>query len=62
MPTKTEQGDLLQAFFGRNGEAPVAIVAPATASDCYNMIVEAWRIAVKYRVPGNLHGPMGTSA
>ena len=51
MPTKTEQGDLLQAFFGRNGEAPVAIVAPATASDCYNMIVEAWRIAVKYRVP-----------
>jgi 2-oxoglutarate ferredoxin oxidoreductase subunit alpha len=51
MPTKTEQGDLLQAMFGRNGESPVAIVAPATASDCFNMAIEAWRIAVKYRTP-----------
>ncbi len=51
MPTKTEQGDLLQAMFGRNGESPVAIVAPATASDCYHMAVEAFRIAVKYRTP-----------
>jgi 2-oxoglutarate/2-oxoacid ferredoxin oxidoreductase subunit alpha len=51
MPTKTEQGDLLQAMFGRNGESPVAIVAPATASDCFQMAVEAFRIAVKYRTP-----------
>jgi 2-oxoglutarate ferredoxin oxidoreductase subunit alpha len=51
MPTKTEQTDLLQAMFGRNGESPVAIVAPATASDCFHMAVEAWRIAIKYRTP-----------
>ncbi len=51
MPTKTEQGDLLQAMFGRNGESPVAVVAPATPSDCFAMAVEAWRIAVKYRTP-----------
>lgn len=51
MPTKTEQGDLLQAMFGRNGESPVAIVAPATPSDCFSMAVEAWRIAIKYRTP-----------
>jgi 2-oxoglutarate ferredoxin oxidoreductase subunit alpha len=51
MPTKTEQGDLLQAMFGRNGESPVAIVAPATPSDCFQMAIEAWRIAVKYRTP-----------
>ncbi len=51
MPTKTEQGDLLQAMFGRNGESPVAIVAPATASDCFHVAIEAFRIAVKYRTP-----------
>jgi 2-oxoglutarate ferredoxin oxidoreductase subunit alpha len=51
MPTKTEQADLLQAMFGRNGESPVAIVAPATPSDCFQMAVEAWRIAIKYRTP-----------
>ena len=51
MPTKVEQGDLLQAMFGRNGESPVAIVAPATAADCFNMAIEAFRIAVKYRTP-----------
>jgi 2-oxoglutarate ferredoxin oxidoreductase subunit alpha len=51
MPTKTEQGDLLQAMFGRNGESPVAIVAPATPSDCFEMAVQAWRIAIKYRTP-----------
>ncbi len=51
MPTKTEQGDLLQAMFGRNGESPVAIVAPSTASDCFDMAIEAWRIAIKYRTP-----------
>ena len=51
MPTKTEQADLLQAMFGRNGEAPVAIVAPATPSDCFAMAIEAFRIAVTYMTP-----------
>ena len=51
MPTKTEQGDLLQALFGRNGESPVAVVAPATSSDCFAMALEAWRIAIKYMTP-----------
>ena len=51
MPTKTEQADLLQALFGRNGESPVAVLAPATPSDCFIMAVEAWRIAIKYRTP-----------
>jgi 2-oxoglutarate ferredoxin oxidoreductase subunit alpha len=51
MPTKVEQGDLLQSMFGRNGESPIAIVAPATASDCFAMAVEAARIAIKYRTP-----------
>ncbi|HEU0075040.1 MAG TPA: 2-oxoacid:acceptor oxidoreductase subunit alpha [Dehalococcoidia bacterium] len=51
IPTKTEQGDLLQCMFGRNSVAPVAIVAPSTSSDCFNMAIEAWRIAIKYRTP-----------
>ena len=51
IPTKTEQGDLLQVMFGRNSAAPVAVVAPATSSDCFNMAIEAWRIAIKYRTP-----------
>jgi 2-oxoglutarate ferredoxin oxidoreductase subunit alpha len=51
IPTKTEQGDLLQCMFGRNSAAPVAIVAPSTSSDCFNMAIEAWRIAIKYRTP-----------
>lgn len=51
MPTKTEQADLLQALYGRNGESPVAVVAPATPSDCFDMAIEAWRIAIKYRTP-----------
>ena len=51
LPTKTEQADLLQAMFGRNGESPVGIVAPATASDCFYMAIEAWRFAIKYRTP-----------
>lgn len=51
MPTKTEQADLLQALFGRNGESPVAIVAPATPADCFAMAIEAFRIAVKYMTP-----------
>jgi 2-oxoglutarate/2-oxoacid ferredoxin oxidoreductase subunit alpha len=51
MPTKTEQGDLLQAMFGRNGESPVPIVAAASPSDCFDAAIEAARIAVKYRTP-----------
>jgi 2-oxoglutarate ferredoxin oxidoreductase subunit alpha len=51
IPTKTEQGDLLQCMFGRNSVAPVAIVAPSTSSDCFDMAIEAWRIAIKYRTP-----------
>src|SRR5688572_4201986 len=51
MPTKTEQADLLQAMFGRNGDSSVAIVAPATPSECFFMAIEAFRIALKYMVP-----------
>lgn len=51
MPTKTEQADLLQAMYGRNGEAPVPVVAPCTPSDCFAAALEAARIAVKYRTP-----------
>ena len=51
LPTKTEQADLLQAMFGRHGEAPVPIVAPATPGECFHMAIEAARIAVKYRTP-----------
>jgi len=51
LPTKTEQADLLQAMFGRNGEAPVPIVAPRSPSDCFDAAIEAARIATKYRTP-----------
>ncbi|MFC0864142.1 2-oxoacid:acceptor oxidoreductase subunit alpha [Sphaerimonospora cavernae] len=51
MPTKTEQTDLLMAMFGRNGESPVPVLAPATPADCFHMAVEAARIALKYRTP-----------
>jgi 2-oxoglutarate ferredoxin oxidoreductase subunit alpha len=51
MPTKTEQADLLQALYGRNGEAPVPVVAPRSPSDCFATAIEAARIAVKYRTP-----------
>ncbi|WP_420174496.1 2-oxoacid:acceptor oxidoreductase subunit alpha [Luteococcus sp. OSA5] len=51
MPTKTEQADLLQVMYGRNGEAPVPVLAPATPADCFDMAVEAVRIAVTYRTP-----------
>ncbi|MBA2456387.1 MAG: 2-oxoacid:acceptor oxidoreductase subunit alpha [Nocardioidaceae bacterium] len=51
LPTKTEQSDLLQAMFGRNGEAPVPIVAPRSPSDCFDAALEAVRIAVTYRTP-----------
>ena len=51
LPTKTEQADLLQAMFGRNGEAPVPIVAPRSPGDCFDATLEAARIAVTYRTP-----------
>src|SRR5262249_26201991 len=51
MPTKTEQADLLMALFGRNGESPVAVIAPSTPADCFDTATEAVRIAVKYRTP-----------
>ncbi|MFJ9371858.1 2-oxoacid:acceptor oxidoreductase subunit alpha [Streptomyces sp. NPDC101455] len=51
LPTKTEQADLLQAMFGRNGEAPVPIVAPRTPADCFDAAIEAARIALTYRTP-----------
>src|SRR5262249_35976090 len=51
LPTKTEQADLLQAMFGRNGECPAAIVAPATPSDCFDMVFEAARLAIGFMTP-----------
>ena len=51
LPTKTEQSDLLQAMFGRNGEAPVPIVAPRSPADCFDAAIEAIRIATTYRTP-----------
>src|SRR5205823_23863 len=51
MPTKTEQADLLQAMFGRNGECPVPIVAPQSPGDCFTMMLEAVRIATRYMTP-----------
>ncbi len=51
LPTKTEQADLLQAVYGRNGEAPVAVVAAATPADCFNMAFEACRLAVEHMTP-----------
>lgn len=51
LPTKTEQADLLQAMYGRNGEAPVPIVAPRSPADCFDATLEAARIAITYRTP-----------
>ncbi|MGC1660733.1 MAG: 2-oxoacid:acceptor oxidoreductase subunit alpha, partial [Candidatus Acidiferrales bacterium] len=51
LPTKTEQADLLQALFGRNSEAPVPVLAPASPADCFWIALEASRIAIKYMVP-----------
>ena len=51
LPTKTEQADLLQALYGRNGEAPVAVLAARTPRDCFYMAIEASRIALKYMTP-----------
>jgi 2-oxoglutarate ferredoxin oxidoreductase subunit alpha len=51
MPTKTEQADLLMALYGRNGESPLVVLAPATPGDCFTTAIEATRIAIKYRTP-----------
>ncbi|MEM6992338.1 MAG: hypothetical protein AAF721_17635 [Myxococcota bacterium] len=51
MPTKTEQSDLMQALYGRNGDAPLCILAPQSAGDCFEIAVEACRIATKYMTP-----------
>ncbi|MBO0678166.1 2-oxoacid:acceptor oxidoreductase subunit alpha [Mycolicibacterium sp. S2-37] len=51
LPTKTEQADLLQALFGRNGESPVVVLAPRSPSDCFDIAVDAARIALTYRTP-----------
>ena len=51
LPTKTEQADLLQAMFGRNGESPVPVIAPRSPSDCFAAAIDAVRIAITYRTP-----------
>ncbi len=51
LPTKTEQSDLLQVMFGRNGDAPMPIVAPATPAECFDYAIEAFRLAQKYMTP-----------
>src|SRR4051794_20547828 len=51
LPTKTEQADLLQALFGRNGESPVAVIAASSPSDCFAGVIEAFTIATKYMTP-----------
>jgi 2-oxoglutarate ferredoxin oxidoreductase subunit alpha len=51
MPTKTEQADLLQAIVGRNGESPIAVIAPATPAECFDLAVQAVRLAVEHMCP-----------
>jgi 2-oxoglutarate ferredoxin oxidoreductase subunit alpha len=51
LPTKTEQSDLMQAYYGRNGEAPIPIIASSTPSDCFEVAFEAVRIAVQHMTP-----------
>ena len=51
LPTKTEQADLFQAVWGRNGECPAIVIAPATPADCFSMAIEAVRLSFKYMVP-----------
>lgn len=51
LPTKTEQADLLQAMFGRNGESPVPVIAACSPSDCFNATIEAFTIATQYMTP-----------
>lgn len=51
LPTKTEQADLFQAVFGRNGECPMPVLAAASPADCFDAVQEAWRIAVRFMTP-----------
>src|SRR3990170_4617224 len=51
LPTKTEQADLFQAMFGRNGECPIPIIAASSPADCFDVAQEAWRIATRYMTP-----------
>jgi 2-oxoglutarate ferredoxin oxidoreductase subunit alpha len=51
MPTKTEQADLLAAMYGRHGESPIPIIAASTSADCFDVALEAARVAVRYRTP-----------
>ena len=51
LPTKTEQADLMQAMFGRNGECPLPVIAARSPADCFDMAQEAWRIATRYMTP-----------
>ena len=51
LPTKTEQSDLLQAYYGRNGECPMPVIAASTPSDCFSAVYEAVRIAVQHMTP-----------
>jgi 2-oxoglutarate ferredoxin oxidoreductase subunit alpha len=51
LPTKTEQSDLLQAYYGRNGESPLPVIAASTPSDCFDAVYEAVRIAVEHMTP-----------
>ena len=51
LPTKTEQADLLQALFGRNGESPIPVLAPGSPADCFDIVIEAFRIAVRHTTP-----------
>jgi 2-oxoglutarate/2-oxoacid ferredoxin oxidoreductase subunit alpha len=51
MPTKNEQADLLQVLYGRNSDSPVPVIAPATPGECFQMSIEAWRLALKYMTP-----------
>ncbi len=51
LPTKTEQADLFQAILGRNGEAPIPVIAARSPSDCFEVAIEAWRVAVRFMTP-----------
>ena len=51
LPTKTEQSDLLQVMFGRNGESPVPVIAAASPGDCFDVAIEAWRVATRLMTP-----------
>ena len=51
LPTKTEQSDLYQAMYGRNGESPLPVIAPQSPSDCFSAAIDAWRIAATFMCP-----------